>query len=217
MPFNWRDVHPHGTASFPPPTTNRTEPNRTEPNRTDSRPIPSFPILNRTVPFPSYTDPNLSGYEHNNQCWGYGNYGQLGQGTIYSYGNAVYTMGDYLEPVDLGNGTAGEPRKAAKAAAGKDYTCVLSEENEVVCFGHNDMGQLGVDNSKDVGKLESQMGDALVPVDFGSGSGYAVDISSGPCALLSDGTVKVRVGDFRVVHPSAIVFDPGGFYRCRSL
>ena len=101
-------------------------------------------------------------------------------------------MGDYLEPVNLGNSTTGEPRKAVKASAGIDHTCVLTEENEVICFGHNDVGQLGVENIKDVGKLAEQMGDALVPVDFGSGSGYAVDISSGPCALLSDDTVKVR-------------------------
>lgn len=120
-------------------------------------------------------------------------------------------MGDFLEPVALGNGIAGEPRKAVKAAAGVDYTCVLSAENEVVCFGHNDMGQLGVEHAKDVGKVAWDMGDELVPVDFGSGSGYAVDITSGPCALLSDGTVKVRPDVFPVgwcTCPSVIFTPP---------
>lgn len=63
----------------------------------------------------------------------------------------------------------------------------------MVCFGENDSGQLGIEGTTDVGTDPEHMGDALVSVDFGSDFHYAVDLSSGPCALLEDGTVKVRL------------------------
>lgn len=102
-------------------------------------------------------------------------------------------MGDNLEPVNLGTVAekSDELHKALKAVAGHEFTCVLRDDFEVVCFGHNDRGQLGVEDDGDVGKYTSDMGDNLVPVNFGQDSGYAVDISSGPCALLSTGKVKV--------------------------
>lgn len=95
-------------------------------------------------------------------------------------------MGDALFPVDLGMG-----RTAQKAVAGEGFTCVLLDNSEVVCFGRNASGQLGVETSKDIGREVGDMGDELVSVDFGSDFRFAVDISSGPCALLDDGSVKV--------------------------
>lgn len=120
------------------------------------------------------------------QCWGFGNYGQLGQEDALSRGEIAGSMGDALLPVDLGTG-----RTAQKAVAGEGFTCVLLDNSEVVCFGRNASGQLGIGTSKDIGKEAGEMGDELVGVNFGSDFRYAVDISSGPCALLDDGAVKV--------------------------
>lgn len=120
------------------------------------------------------------------QCWGYGVHGQLGQEDALSRGGIAGSMGDALFPVDLGMG-----RTAQKAVAGEGFTCVLLDNSEVVCFGRNASGQLGIGTSKDVGKEAGEMGDELVSVNFGSDFRYAVDISSGPCALLDNGAVKV--------------------------
>lgn len=55
-------------------------------------------------------------------------------------------MGDNLPAVDLGTG-----RTAVKAVAGDDFTCVLLDNTDVVCFGANDEGQLGIGD--DVGMI----------------------------------------------------------------
>lgn len=100
-------------------------------------------------------------------------------------------MGNSLPPVNLGADAAGNPRKALKAVAGSDFTCVLLEDGEIVCFGGNDHGQLGVGHSNAIGKYPSNMGNNLVSVNLGRNSIGAIDISSGPCALLDTGKVKV--------------------------
>ncbi len=66
-----------------------------------------------------------------NRCWGYGNYGQLGQGDTVSYGSTTWPL-DGLPPVDLGTLPAtSEVRKAKKAVAGTEFTCVLTEDGQV--------------------------------------------------------------------------------------
>lgn len=108
-----------------------------------------------------------------------------------NYGSSPFTMGNNLPPVNLGTDAAGNPRKALKAVAGSDFTCVLLEDGEIVCFGGNDHGQLGVGHSSAVGKYPADMGNNLVSVNLGRNSTGAIDISSGPCALLDTGKIKV--------------------------
>lgn len=59
-------------------------------------------------------------------------------GSTTNYGDAVSEIGNALPAVNLGTG-----RTAVTAVAGDDFTCVLLDNTNVVCFGANDAGQLG--------------------------------------------------------------------------
>eukprot|EP00903_Cladosiphon_okamuranus_P020591 g18901.t2 len=91
-------------------------------------------------------------------------------------------MGDNLVGVQVA-GTVFE------MALGESHTCMLLDSADVVCFGKNDAGQLGLGDTDNRGKAVGDVGEA---VDFGTGLG-AVAITSGcehTCALLDDGSVK---------------------------
>ena len=62
-------------------------------------------------------------------CWGNNSSGQLGDGTEI----------DRPAPVDV----AGLDEKVVIVTAGDQHTCVLTNANEVKCWGANDLGQLG--------------------------------------------------------------------------
>eukprot|EP01083_Nonionella_stella_P184683 671505_1 len=122
------------------------------------------------------------------KCWGNGNYGALGYGDTESRGNEANEMGDYLPPIDLGNGF--DPIQIA--AGNWQSTCALSATNKIKCFGFNDMGQLGIGDAVNRGDDVGQMGDNLPFVDLGSGF-TPIQIDSGykfTCALSDLGKVK---------------------------
>jgi alpha-tubulin suppressor-like RCC1 family protein len=62
------------------------------------------------------------------QCWGYNNYGQLGNGNTASSGTPVTVKG-------ISNATA--------IAAGDKFTCALLAGGTIKCWGRNNWGQLG--------------------------------------------------------------------------
>ena len=82
------------------------------------------------------------GYEHNCalldngqvRCWGEGSAGQLGYGNEDNVGLA--TLPAEEDPVQLG-------AQAVAIYAGGAHTCAILVENEVICWGNNDFGQLG--------------------------------------------------------------------------
>lgn len=92
-------------------------------------------------------------------------------------------MGDNLVGVEVGG-------SVTEMALGESHTCMLvGSSGEVVCFGKNDAGQLGLGDTDNRGFAAGEVGAA---VDFGAGLG-AVAITSGcehTCALLDDGSVK---------------------------
>ncbi len=103
------------------------------------------------------------------KCWGYNEYGQLGDGT----------REDKTTPVDvLGLGSG-----VAAIAAGGYHTCALSTAGGVKCWGGNWYGQLGDGTGED----------KTTPVDvLGLGSGVAA-IAAGDyhtCALSTAGGAK---------------------------
>jgi len=114
-------------------------------------------------------------------CWGRGDYGQLGTGTI----------GDVLSPVRV-NGSSwgsGHGQVAATAiSAGENHTCAVVSDGLAWCWGRGDYGQLGT----------GTIGDVLSPVRVnGSSWGSGPDtvavtaISTGwrhTCAVTSDGS-----------------------------
>ncbi|CAN0129916.1 unnamed protein product [Pylaiella littoralis] len=115
------------------------------------------------------------------KCFGYNNFGQLGQGTTDDMGDDDGEMGDDLTTVPLSGTVAG-------IAAGCDFTCALMEDGSVMCWGRNNWGQLGTGDSDD--RLDGSNLE-LVAVDL-NGS-VAVEIAAGEghtCARLEDASIK---------------------------
>jgi alpha-tubulin suppressor-like RCC1 family protein len=106
------------------------------------------------------------------QCWGYNQYGQLGDGST-----STSTL-----PVGV-SGIDGSAAQATEIAAGYAHTCALLTDQTVKCWGDNSSDQLGVygPSSK-----------STTPVAI-SGISGATAIAAGyahTCALLADKTVK---------------------------
>ena len=64
-------------------------------------------------------------------CWGYGDYGQLGNGG--TTGTNVPTLTSSL----------GTGRTALALSSGQDHTCALLDNGSVSCWGDSNLGQLG--------------------------------------------------------------------------
>lgn len=62
-------------------------------------------------------------------CWGANDWGQLGDGTLI----------ERLTPTPV----AALPATANTVAAGGDFTCAILVSNALMCWGHNEVGQLG--------------------------------------------------------------------------
>lgn len=121
------------------------------------------------------------------KCWGYNSSGQLGQGSIADLGDGAGEMGDALLAVNLGTG-----KTATEIAAGREHTCAILNDETLKCWGNNDHGQLGVGSFTYLGDNGGEMGDALLPIDLGTGR-KAIQLAVGGdhnCALLDNATVK---------------------------
>lgn len=134
------------------------------------------------------------------KCWGGNAYGQLGVGDTDTRGDTSGELGDGLPSVDLGAN-----RTATAIAAAGHHTCALLDDGSVKCWGMNDVGQLGQDDTFAHGYSTGQMGDTLAPVDLGEGR-TAVAITAAArgwyrpsigytCALLDDGSLKCWGGN----------------------
>ncbi|NOU31406.1 MAG: hypothetical protein HOO96_26200 [Polyangiaceae bacterium] len=124
------------------------------------------------------------------KCWGQGVYGALGRNDGAS-GVPGGILGDALDAVPLGSGL-----RAEAVAAGDSHVCAIvssaTVKGAVKCWGHNDVGQLGLGDVRNRGDQANQMGDALPFVGLGVGrSARAIDAAADrTCVLLDDGNVK---------------------------
>ncbi|MCC2679407.1 MAG: hypothetical protein K0R29_1983 [Pseudobdellovibrio sp.] len=107
------------------------------------------------------------------KCWGRNTSGMLGQGDSLNRGDGPNEMGDNLVAINLGTG-----RTASKVDGGLDFACAMLDNGTVKCWGNNQRGQLGKDNSTHLGDNANEMGDNLTAVNIGSGR-TATDIASG--------------------------------------
>ena len=121
------------------------------------------------------------------QCWGAGANGRLGSGNEDSRGDEAGEMGAMLPNVDLGAG-----RTAKAISVGSAHTCVISDLNDVVCWGVGATGRLGTGAEDDIGDGAGEMGAGLTAVPLGAGR-TAVAVSAGAthtCVVLDNNTVK---------------------------
>jgi E3 ubiquitin-protein ligase HERC3 len=98
------------------------------------------------------------------KCFGYNNYGQLGQGDTINRGDGPGEMGDSLAAVSLGTG-----RNATAVACGGYHSCVILDDGRLKCFGYNSYGQLGQGDTSNRGDGPGEMGDSLAAVSLGTG------------------------------------------------
>ena len=116
-------------------------------------------------------------------CWGRNSLGQLGDGTTDNQDSPV--------SVDLGTG-----KTAVAINVGSSFSCAILNDNNLVCWGWNQYGQLGIGSgSNDVCTIRTTDYDCKktpAPVNLGSGR-TAKAVSSGnshTCAILDDNSVK---------------------------
>ncbi|CAM9101029.1 unnamed protein product, partial [Ectocarpus fasciculatus] len=125
--------------------------------------------------------------EGNLKCWGENEGGQLGLGDTLARGNATGQMGDNLPFVDLGDEVL-----VSSVALGARHTCAVVGDGDVKCWGNNDGGQLGYEDTVARGIADGQMGDLLPAVDLGTEQ-RAIAVAAGffhTCALLYTGDIK---------------------------
>ena len=124
------------------------------------------------------------------KCFGANHNGQLGMGDIIDRDTPDYeqTGGG----VDIGQG------KVISIHLGSFHTCVLLDTREVKCFGLNQNGQLGLNDTRSRGRFPNEMGSNLPVVYFGTDK-YAVRLfNSGGntmCALLNTAELKCWGGN----------------------
>ena len=121
------------------------------------------------------------------KCWGYNSVGQLGTDNNTDMGDGSGEMA-VLPSINLGTG-----RTATAIAAGGYHSCALLDNASVKCWGLNNFGQLGIDNSTNEPSLMSGGEVAVLPVvKLGTGR-TSTAIAGGfyhTCALLDNASVK---------------------------
>ena len=118
--------------------------------------------------------------------------GQLGIGNTDNMGDSSVEMGDNLPSVNLGTG-----RTATATAAGREHVCAILDDSSVKCWGRNNQGQLGLDNTDDMGDGSGEMGDNLPSINLGTGR-TANAIALGDyhsCAKLDNSSIKCLGGN----------------------
>ena len=126
------------------------------------------------------------------KCWGDNYFGQLGLGDTNDVGDEAGEMGDNMGTVNLGTDFY-----AHRIVLGNWFTCVISTDMELKCFGRNNNGQLGQEHTDNIGDDGGEMGDHLDVIDLGTD--FSLDdlkCSSGfICATNSHGDLKCWGGN----------------------
>ncbi len=140
------------------------------------------------------------------KCWGNNFFGQLGLGDLENRGDGPNEMGSALPTINLGSASS-----VQSISAGGAFTCALLQSGQLKCWGRNENGILSrkwcqdVDgnaglcsnsnyplNLRGLGLSSSHMGNALLPVDLGTGH-TATKITTGDshvCATLENNKIK---------------------------
>ncbi|OFZ52326.1 MAG: hypothetical protein A2381_13770 [Bdellovibrionales bacterium RIFOXYB1_FULL_37_110] len=120
------------------------------------------------------------------KCFGENAYGQLGLGDTTNRGD---TPGDMLNlnPLPLPSGLT-----ITKVTSGYNHNCMLYSNNRARCFGRNDLGQLGADDSDNWGDNPTETASNAAVINI-NGSTVMTDLFSGGnhnCGAIDSRTVK---------------------------
>ena len=114
-------------------------------------------------------------------CWGANDAGQLGLGHTDSVGDLAGLAS--ATKLDFGE-------KAQRIYSGTRYNCALMESQNIICWGQNDAGQLGLASTDNLGDNEDyttfpyvNVGAKILQMDIST-------ISNHTCAALVDGDIK---------------------------
>lgn len=105
-------------------------------------------------------------------CWGYGNYGQIGDGGSYGSGTMP-------KQVQFENNLS-----AISISTGYFHSCAILSDNSMYCWGFNDQGQLGIgnfDNQLTPSKVQLPQGRTALTMSLGN---------SHTCAILDDSSIR---------------------------
>lgn len=91
------------------------------------------------------------------KCWGMNFSGQLGYGDNQNRGHDPGYMGDNLPTIDLGS-----IKTVKQVMVGGAFTCALRTDDELLCWGDNTFGQLGIGATGTV-KI---MGETMKPTPY---------------------------------------------------
>jgi len=112
-------------------------------------------------------------------CWGFGLFGQLGQGEMLDIGDDE--LATSAPAIQLGG-------SATAIAAGPTHTCAVLTGGELRCWGDNSFAQLGIDDPMPIGDDETP--NSIAPISAGLGVvGVAVG-ESRTCVLYASGSAR---------------------------
>jgi alpha-tubulin suppressor-like RCC1 family protein len=144
------------------------------------------------------------------ECWGYNEYGQLGDGTASGPEKCASKYACSTTPVAVSGLSSG----VTAISAGADQTCALTSAGAVKCWGYNVEGQLG----------DGTTTEQTTPVAVSGLSSGVAAISAGEehaCALTSAGAVKCwglnesgQLGDGTTTGPEECENGAGVFRPC---
>ncbi len=117
----------------------------------------------------------------NVRCWGYNIQGQLGYGHTDN-------IGDDEAPSTAGNVSLGG--EVARIFSGTSYNCAVMKSGSVRCWGQNDLGQLGLGHTNNIGDDEIPSSVAAIPLGSSVVQMDLSSISNHSCAILANGSLK---------------------------
>jgi alpha-tubulin suppressor-like RCC1 family protein len=119
------------------------------------------------------------------KCWGLNGSGQLGLGDTQSRGLTAASMGDALPAVNLG-----ASRVPQAISAGEASTCALLRSGELICWGANNLGQLGQENTTAIGSANVPASAPVIGLGAGLRAVALTTSESFSCVRLGGQSIK---------------------------